>query len=423
LSGLDPSLLKKSPPTLVVTIAGDEPQEFTLTKEILTLGRAEENDIVISSLIVSRRQAVLELTPSGFEIVTIPGATNTITCQGRPVSERQLIKHEDVLRIDSEFEGNMVTMTFLWPSQAPAKLQSITRFGEKDKLTIGRDPSNDVVLDQPNASRFHAQITRVGRRYFVTDLRSSNGTFVNNQRVEGDVWLVPSDTIRIGSYKFVLDEDRFIGTDEADGLRVEMYHLNKWVRKDLNLLQDISLVFQPREFICVVGQSGGGKSTLVDAVAGYRPATHGSVFVNDINVYQNFDAIRNEIGYVPQKDIIHMELTVYQAFDYAAQLRMPRDTSSKERQKRIMEVLADLDLTHRKDVQISGLSGGQQKRVSIGVELLTRPGLFFLDEPTSGLDPGTETSFMHLMRRLADQGRTIIMVTHATRTHLKNRLG
>jgi ABC-type multidrug transport system ATPase subunit len=164
-----------------------------------------------------------------------------------------------------------------------------------------------------------------------------------------------------------------------------------------------------------VGQSGGGKSTLVDAIAGYRPATHGKVFVNNIDVYHNFDAVRNDIGYVPQRDIIHMELTVYQALDFAAQLRMPKDTSKAERHKRIMEVLNDLDLTHRKDVQISGLSGGQQKRVSIGVELLTSPGLFFLDEPTSGLDPGTETTFMHLMRRLADQGRTIIMVTHATK--------
>jgi ABC-type multidrug transport system ATPase subunit len=110
-----------------------------------------------------------------------------------------------------------------------------------------------------------------------------------------------------------------------------------------------------------------------------------------------------------------MELTVYQALDYAARLRMPKDTNKAERHKRIMEVLDDLDLAHRKEVQISGLSGGQQKRVSIGVELLTKPGLFFLDEPTSGLDPGTETALMQLMRRLADQGRTIILVTHATK--------
>jgi ABC-type multidrug transport system ATPase subunit len=199
-------------------------------------------------------------------------------------------------------------------------------------------------------------------------------------------------------------------------LNVDVIRLNKWVRKDLNILQDISVAFKPREFIVVVGQSGGGKSTFVDAVAGYRPATPPSrVFVNDIDIYTHFDAIRNDIGFVPQKDIIHMELTVYQALDYAAQLRMPADTSKEERHRRVMEVLEDLDLTHRKDVQISGLSGGQQKRVSIGVELITKPGLFFLDEPTSGLDPGTETALMQLMRRLADQGRTIILITHATK--------
>jgi ABC-type multidrug transport system ATPase subunit len=203
--------------------------------------------------------------------------------------------------------------------------------------------------------------------------------------------------------------------DESSGMRVEAVHLNKWVRKDLNILQDISVVFKPREFIVVVGQSGGGKSTLLDAIAGYRPATHGHVLVNETDIYHHFDVIRNDIGYVPQKDIIHMELTVYQALDYAAQLRMPSDTTPNERHKRVMEVLDDLDLAHRKDVQISGLSGGQQKRVSIGVELLTKPGLFFLDEPTSGLDPGTETSLMQLMRRLADQGRTIALVTHATK--------
>jgi ABC-type transport system involved in cytochrome bd biosynthesis fused ATPase/permease subunit len=115
------------------------------------------------------------------------------------------------------------------------------------------------------------------------------------------VWLNPQDTIRIGPYKLVMGEDQFTRYDETEGLRVEAYHLNKWVRKDLNLLQDISLVYQPREFIVVVGQSGGGKSTLVDAIAGYRPATHGKVFVNGIDVYHNFDAVRNDIGYVPQK--------------------------------------------------------------------------------------------------------------------------
>jgi ABC transport system ATP-binding/permease protein len=212
-----------------------------------------------------------------------------------------------------------------------------------------------------------------------------------------------------------MKQDQLDQYDDTRGLKVEAIGLNKWVRKDLNILQNISLAFQPRELIVVVGQSGGGKSTLVDAIIGYRPATHGQVLVNGTNVYRNFDAVRNDIGFVPQRDIIHTGLTVYQALDYTARLRMPRDTSKAERHKRIMEVLEDLDLVHRKDNPISRLSGGQQKRVSIGVELLTSPGLFFLDEPTSGLDPGTETAFMHLMRRLADQGRTIVLVTHATK--------
>ncbi|HVM71921.1 MAG TPA: FHA domain-containing protein, partial [Anaerolineales bacterium] len=406
--------IASNPPSLLVTIAGGVTQQFTLLKDRITLGRAEDNDIVVASQIVSRHHAALEKTSFGYEIVVDPGVLNTLTCQGCPVTDRQLLTHGDVLRIDSDVPGLMVSLTYLAPLQASARLSSV-QFGEKERLLLGRDPTNDVVLDDPRVSRVHAQVTRVGRRYYVTDLRSANGTFVNDQRVEGNVWLSPRDTIRIGPYKLVMGEDQFTRYDETAGLRVEAYHLNKWVRKDLNLLQDISLVYQPREFIVVVGQSGGGKSTLLDAIAGYRPATQGKVFVNGIDVYRNFDAVRNDIGYVPQKDIIHMELTVYQALNFAAQLRMPKDTSKAERHKRIMEVLNDLDLTHRKDVQISGLSGGQQKRVSIGVELLTRPGLFFLDEPTSGLDPGTETAFMHLMRRLADQGRTIIMVTHATK--------
>jgi ABC-type multidrug transport system ATPase subunit/pSer/pThr/pTyr-binding forkhead associated (FHA) protein len=417
--GVDLSMILKSAgvtrPKLLVTVAGNEQESHTLESDRITIGRADDNDIVINSMITSRHHAALELTPNGYEIVIIPGATNTLTCQGRPVIERQILAHGDMLRIDSDVPGLMVSMTYQSPLQATAKIPHAIKFGEKEKLTFGRDDSNEIVLDTPNVSRLHAQITRVGRRYYVTDLRSANGTFVNDKRVEGDVWLNPQDTVRIGPYKFVVGEDQFTRYDETEGMRVEAHHLNKWVRKDLNLLQDISLIYHPREFIVVVGQSGGGKSTLVDSIAGYRPASHGKVFVNDVDVYQNFDAIRSEIGYVPQKDIIHMELTVYQALDFAAQLRMPKDTTREERHKRVMEVLEDLDLTHRKDVQISGLSGGQQKRVSIGVELLTRPGLFFLDEPTSGLDPGTETVFMHLMRRLADQGRTIIMVTHATK--------
>lgn len=409
-------LAEAAPLQLMVAVAGDPAQFHTLQRSHMSIGRADDNDIVIPSKIVSRHHAYLEKVGDGYQIVPLPDIGNPIMVEGRPLEQARRLFDEEKMRIGGLDPGSMVTLTYLAPSErGVTSAEDVIHFGDKTTFTFGRDPSNDVVVDSPAVSRFHAQVERVGQRYRVIDLRSSNGTFVNGVRIDGDVWLQPDDAVRIGPSRFVMGQDQLAQYDESRNLRVEAIALNKWVRKDLNILQDISVVFQPREFVVVVGQSGGGKSTLVDAIAGYRPATDGDVYVNDIPVYEKFDAIRNDIGFVPQRDIIHMELTVFQALDYAAQLRMPPDTTRDERRQRIEEVLNDLDLAHRADVQISGLSGGQQKRVSIGVELLTKPGLFYLDEPTSGLDPGTETALMHLMRRLADQGRTITLITHATK--------
>jgi ABC transport system ATP-binding/permease protein len=405
-----------TPPQLTVTIAGGKAHSYPLTQPLVNIGRADDNQIVIDSRIVSRHHARLVREEAGYRLEALPEAGNPLLLDGRPLSGARLLTHGDILRIGSLDPGMMVTLVYSQPWQAQTLQAQPIRFGDKSTIQIGRDPSCDVVLDTPTVSRFHAQIEQVGKRYRLRDLRSANGTFVNDQRVdEKETWVAAEDVIRIGSHRFVMGRDQLEQFDDTHGLKVEAIGLSKWVRKDLNILQNISLIFQPRELVVVVGQSGGGKSTLVDAIIGYRPATHGVVLVNGTNVYRNFDAIRNDIGFVPQRDIIHTGLTVYQALDYTARLRMPRDTSKAERHKRILEVLEDLDLLHRKDNPISRLSGGQQKRVSIGVELLTSPGLFFLDEPTSGLDPGTETAFMHLMRRLADQGRTIVLVTHATK--------
>ncbi len=413
---MDKPIIPTTPPELIVTIAGSPEQRYPLTTEIITVGRSDDNDIVIQSQIVSRHHAHLERFGIRYLIVPHPDATNPLSLDGYPLINKQSLRESNILRIGGNDPGSMVTLGYHSPSEAGATIDArVVEFGQQDILHIGRDAANEIVLDAPNISRYHAQIERVGKRYRVRDLRSANGTFVNNQMVDEEAWLNPGDSIKIGPYRFILGADQLSQFDDSGGLQVSAEGLKKWVRKDLNILKNISVVFQPREFVVVVGQSGGGKSTLIDAIAGYRPATDGQILVNGIDAYKNFDAIRGDIGYVPQKDIIHMELTVYQALDYAARLRMPKDTSKDERQKRVAEVLDDLDLTHRKDVQISGLSGGQQKRVSIGVELLTKPGLFFLDEATSGLDPGTETALMQLMRRLADQGRTIVLVTHATK--------
>ncbi len=405
------------PPQLVINESGAEPRIFKLTNPKVTIGRQPENDIALNNRFVSRRHAELEKRGADYYLVPLPNISNALLVDGSPVMEPVRLKHGMKIRVGGWKPGEITSIDYLSPQESLGLGQQRIQFTEQNLLTIGRNPENKIVLPAPTVSGFHAEIEKIGQRFRVRDLRSSNGTFVNGQSISGEVWVQPGDAIQIGPYRFVVDENELSQSDQSlGGVKVEAFGLNKWVNKKLNILQDISLVFKPKEFIVVVGQSGGGKSTLVDAITGYRPATQGRVVVNDtIDVYKEFDAIRSTIGYVPQKDIIHMELTVFQALDYAAQLRMPADTTQEERLKRIDEVLEELDLSHRRDTQISALSGGQQKRVSIGVELLTKPGLFFLDEPTSGLDPGMETELMRLMRRLADQGRTIVMITHATK--------
>ncbi len=404
------------PPSLIVNESGKEPRVFTLTTNRLRIGRLGDNDIVLDNRFVSRYHAELEKRGLDYYLIPAPNVSNPLLLDGRPVMEPVRLQHGAKIRFGGFSAGEMVALDYLSPDSELLSQQKI-KFTEKKLMTIGRNPSNAIVLPSPTVSQFHAEIEKVGQRYRVRDLRSSNGTFINGKSVTGESWVQIGDAIQIGPYRFVVDENEFSQSDQSQGgVSVDIIGVNKWVSKSLNIIQNISLAFQPKEFIVVVGQSGGGKSTLVDAIAGYRPATHGQIIVNkSIDVYKEFDSIRSSIGYVPQKDIIHMELTVFQALDYAAQLRMPADTTLAERQKRVEEVMKDLDLAHRKDTQISRLSGGQQKRVSIGVELLTKPGFFFLDEPTSGLDPGMETELMRLMRRLADQGRTIVMVTHATK--------
>jgi ABC-type multidrug transport system ATPase subunit/pSer/pThr/pTyr-binding forkhead associated (FHA) protein len=408
-----PPPLPVVPPRLVINESGQEPRIVTITKDRVRIGRQEDNEIVLNNQFVSRHHADLEKRGQDYFLIPSTNVSNILLLDGDPVMDATRLKNGAKIRVGGYAPGEIITLDFLSPA---GEGQQVIKFKENKTMTIGRDASNEIVLAVPAVSRFHAEVEKVGQRFRVRDLRSSNGTFVNGKSITGEIWVQPGDAIQIGPCRFVVDENELSQSDQSEGVSVDIIGLNKWVSKSLNILQDISLVFKPKEFVVVVGQSGGGKSTLVDSIAGYRPATHGRIVVNKaIDVYKEFDAIRSTIGYVPQKDIIHMELTVFQALNYAAQLRMPADTTEAERIQRIDEVMKDLDLTHRRDTQISQLSGGQQKRVSIGVELLTKPTLFFLDEPTSGLDPGMETELMRLMRKLADQGRTIVMITRATK--------
>ncbi|NJM77239.1 MAG: ATP-binding cassette domain-containing protein [Acaryochloridaceae cyanobacterium RU_4_10] len=316
--------------------------------------------------------------------------------------------------------GSPVSLARSQDNEPPLQILASTKRIEpislrnRTHLSFGRDPNNDIVIDHPVISLFHATLEWQAGTWSIKDLESSHGTYINERATQQAI-LQPGDILHIGPYEFQLtSEETLIQRFEVGKLRLDACNLVYRVGS-LKLLQNISLSVFPEEFVTIVGVSGAGKSTLLNALSGFRPATRGNVFVNGHNLYQNYDAYRTELGYVPQDDIIHLDLSVQQALDFAARLRLPPDISPPERRRQVQQVLEDLELLEQSKTLVKNLSGGQRKRVSIGVELLTKPSLFFLDEATSGLDPGTELQMMRLLRRMATQGRTVILVTHTTK--------
>jgi ABC-type multidrug transport system ATPase subunit len=283
--------------------------------------------------------------------------------------------------------------------------------GDGRPVVVGREGA-DLVLASPAVSRRHAIFERHGGGHAVRDLGSTNGTFVGGRRI-ARADLAPGAVVQIGSFKLVYDGVGLTQIDQRGAVRIDGRSLTRHAG-GRTILRDVSLSIAPREFVALVGGSGAGKSTLMKALAAYAPADAGQVLLNGDDFYDQIDAYRAMVGYVPQDDTLHRELPVARALAYTARLRLPADTSGAEIDARVARVLEEVDMTAHRDKRIDRLSGGQRKRVSIAAELLAEPSLFFLDEPTSGLDPGLEKRMMATLRRLADAGRTVVLVTHAT---------
>ncbi|MEU9099427.1 FHA domain-containing protein [Streptomyces sp. NPDC048361] len=283
-------------------------------------------------------------------------------------------------------------------------------------MRIGRALENELVVSDLQVSRHHAEFhaTPDGRME-IRDLGSHNGTYVNGQPIAkgGSVLLGPHDIVGVGHSTFRIVGDRLEEFVDTGDVSFSARGLTVTVDGGKDILKDVSFGVPEKSLIAVIGPSGSGKSTLLKALTGYRPANKGDVLYDNRNLYKQFAELRQRIGLVPQDDILHKELTVKKALKYAAKLRFPADTTENERQQRIDEVLRELKLDIHKEKKVTSLSGGQRKRVSVALELLTKPSLIFLDEPTSGLDPGMDRDVMQLLRGLADDGRTVLVVTHS----------
>jgi ABC transport system ATP-binding/permease protein len=291
--------------------------------------------------------------------------------------------------------------------------QTVLSLSQGKVLKIGRAPENDVVVNDLLVSRFHAELHFNGGVAEIIDLGGRNGTYLNGQLVER-ARMGPEDIVGIGTSTFHLVDNVLMEFVDTGAVSLYVHQLAVTVdggRK--TLLDHVSFPVGEKCLLAVIGPSGAGKSTLLKALTGLNPANQGTVYYDGRDLYRDYSELRSRIGLVPQEDILHTQLTVRRALVYAAELRFPDDTRQHERKARVDEVLVELGLDHRRDVKISSLSGGQRKRVSVALELLTKPSLLFLDEPTSGLDPGLDKSVMQMLRGLADDGRTVMVVTHS----------
>jgi ABC-type multidrug transport system ATPase subunit/pSer/pThr/pTyr-binding forkhead associated (FHA) protein len=410
---------------LHVRAAGREAVFATGLREIW-IGSARGCAIRLTDPSVAPKHLVLRNAEDRWVLQTV-SAEHPVFDAGRPL-DSTTIDAPLALRIGDPSSGPLleiapaiaelrdVTIDF---ASGPATGPSDTRTSAlgfeltADVLRIGRDPESDVVVDDVLVSRRHAEIRRRDDgRYEAIDVGSHNGTFVNGRRIERAV-LEQLDVVGIGRNSYRLRDGRLEEYVDSGEVAFAAVDLTVRLPNGTILLDGASFSLDSRSLLAVIGPSGSGKSTLIAALTGARMADQGDVRYGERSLYADYAALRQRIGYVPQADVVHAELPVRRALEFTADLRFPSDVDQAERHRRVDQVMKELGIVHRLDIPVARLSGGERKRVNVGLELLTAPSLLFLDEPTTGLDPNYERSLMELFRQLADHGRSVVVATHS----------
>jgi ABC-type multidrug transport system ATPase subunit/pSer/pThr/pTyr-binding forkhead associated (FHA) protein len=394
-------------PQSAVLLTGD--RRIPIPPNGLTIGSSPEAAVRVGDSSQASLQALVEATESGHVILERGSHSETyVNGEMLVPGERRPLARGDAIALGGAL-FHYLPAGETAARLAPVKPIDAGRLRSKRRgLTIGRDTSCDLVLDHPTVSRRHAAITLRQGEWTIEDLGSSVGLRVNGVAARRATLQV-GDEVAIGPYRIIFDGEDLFEREPSCGLAVMADQVSVQVEGN-TILQPTSLHLRAGELVAIIGESGAGKSTLLKALAGVSLPTQGNVLIGGEPVQSR----RSELGYVPQFDIVHGQLTATEALDYAARLRLPPDTAQAERAARVREVISQLGLEDRRDLRVCQLSGGQRKRVAVGVELLHRPGALFLDEPTTGLDPGLEAHMSELFKSLASTGQTVVLVTHAT---------
>jgi ABC-type multidrug transport system ATPase subunit/ABC-type multidrug transport system permease subunit len=377
----------------------------------LSIGRRSDNDIVLPSDRSSRHHAQISSDAGRWFVADLGSMNGTYVNGERLTGESRWLTSGDTVTVGGEVL-RFVTgdeTRFGAPVGPPARSAAVAFTG--GRMRIGRDAANEIVVDDPNVSRFHAEVAPEAGGLVLRDLGSTNGTRLDGVPIGNRPAPIRTGAqIGVGSYRLLLDGGRLLAHNDRGAMRLDARRVTV-VAGGKQILDGASLSIVPGELVALIGESGSGKTTLLKALAGVATPTSGSITVSGEPVA----ARGTDIGYVPQTDIVHPQLTVREALRFSARLRLPDDATQVDVEHAVDGVIAEVALEEHADTRIGSLSGGQRKRAGVAVELLGRPSLLFLDEPTTGLDPELETRLMRLLRTLAGSGRAIAVVTHATK--------
>ncbi len=385
---------------------------FPLDSREITIGRDSTNDIVLHGVGVSRRHALVRCLPHGPQISDC-GSSFGLRLDNEPVTDAKLRDGSRITVgvVDLVARITDGTLELERTGEEPDASEGSHRALGDESVRIGRDDGNSVCLTHPLVSRFHCSVSRTSSSaYAIVDYGSTNGTFVNGRPVHKAA-LSDGDIVQVGPYRFILDEGKLVQADDYSRVRLEAFNVSVRRGPDI-VLHNVSLSIPAGEFVAILGPSGAGKTTLAQALTGQVHVDSGDVYYNGFPLRKFNAAFNASVGFVSQHNLLRPELTVWETFWEQAVLRLPRDSLDAERVERIETVCRLLEITHLSKRRIGRLSGGEAKRVHVGIELLSSPTILFLDEPLAGLDPGLVYKFMQLFRGLCDRGHTLLLTTH-----------
>lgn len=389
----------------------------------LMIGRSNQANIILPVSMVSSFHAQLIMDTSGKLYIIDQNSTNGTYINRKKLNPGEVyeISTSDEITLsnssgvsivfnpESYKTGGLKNFSNSLDLDTKANTNILSKLKQKGVVYIGRGNEADIILDHPTISRLHAMVEKKGENaYIIKDLGSTNGTFLNGSRISGSAPFTEQDIVFIGRFKLTLTG---AAKDLSNEIAIRADRIAKVFSNEKIGLYETTFDVPSNILMAVMGPSGCGKSTLLKALNGAAPASSGNVYICGLELSHNYDYLKTQIGYVPQDDIVHSELTVEQSLWYAAKLRL-QNLNEEQINEKINQVLDNLKIQHIRDQLVGKISGGQRKRVSIAVEILNNPMILFLDEPTSPLDPQTIEDFLGSLRKLCEMGTTVILVTH-----------